>query len=180
MRDYFTIANRNAAFNELEQNLKYPYSELLKEFLDILKVYFDLVSFVVYGSVARGNSKKDSDVDMLIIANNLPNRYEMFKIFDKAEEAIFDKIKELRKDGYYIFFSPVIKSREEAEFITPLYLDLVKDAVILYDKDEFFTKIIRKLKKRLDELKAERVTLGKKWYWRLKRDYRFGEVVEIE
>lgn len=160
--------------------LKYPYSELLNELLDNLKVYFDLVSFVVYGSVARGNAKKDSDVDILIIVNNLPDRYEMFKIFDKAEEAIFDKIKELRKDGYYVFLSPVIKSREDARLITPLYLDMVEDAIILYDKDEFFTKIIRKLKKRLDELKAERVILGNKWYWRLKKDYRFGEVIRIE
>ncbi len=160
--------------------LKYPYSELLNELLDSLKVYFDLVSFVVYGSVARGEAKKDSDIDLLIIADNLPDRYEMFKIFDKAEEAIFDKIKELRKDGYYIFLSPVIKSREDASLITPLYLDMVEDAVILYDKDEFFTNIIGKLNKRLDELKAERVILGKKWYWRLKKDYRFGEVIGIE
>jgi len=161
-------------------DLKYPYSEFLSELLDSLRVYFDLVSFVVYGSVARGNATKDSDVDLLIIADNLPDRYEMFKIFDKAEEAIFDKINKLRKDGYYIFLSPVIKSREDARLITPLYLDMIDDAVILYDKDEFFTNVIGKLKKRLDELKAERVILGKKWYWRLKKDYKFGEVIEIE
>ncbi len=160
--------------------LKEPYSELLKEFLDTLKIYFDLVSFVVYGSVARGNAKKDSDVDLLIIADNLPDRYERFRTFDKAEEKILEKIKELRKEGYYVFFSPVIKSREEAGLITPLYLDMVEDAVVLYDKDEFFTKVIGKLKKRLNELGAERIRLGRKWYWRLKKDYRFGEVVKIE
>ncbi len=160
--------------------LKYPYSGLLKDFLEYLKIYFDLVSFVVYGSAARGDAKKDSDIDLLIIADSLPDRYERFKIFDNAEEKVVDKIKELRKEGYCIIFSPIIKSREEAELITPLYLDMVEDAVVLYDKDEFFTKIIKKLKKRLDELGAERIRLGRKWYWRLKKDYRFGEVIEIE
>jgi len=30
------------------------------------------------------------------------------------------------------------------------------------------------------ELKAERVRIGKRWYWRLKKDYKFGEVIRIE
>jgi len=61
----------------------------------------------------------------------------------------------------------------------PLYLDIVEDAVIFFDRDGFFSGILEKLRKRLNELGAERVRLGKKWYWRLKRDYKFGEVIEI-
>jgi hypothetical protein len=30
------------------------------------------------------------------------------------------------------------------------------------------------------ELGAERVWVGRKWYWRLKKDYKFGEVIVIE
>jgi len=91
-----------------------------------------------------------------------------------------NKIRELRKEGYHLFFSPIIKSREEAKLITPLYLDLVEDAVILKDEDGFFRKILERLRKRLHELGAERVKLGKKWYWILKKDYTFGEAVKIE
>ncbi|MEM2206899.1 MAG: nucleotidyltransferase domain-containing protein, partial [Sulfolobales archaeon] len=32
---------------------------------------------------------------------------------------------------------------------------------------------------KLKELGAERVRCGRKWYWRLKRDYKFGEVIEL-
>lgn len=56
----------------------------------------------------------------------------------------------------------------------PLYLDMVEDAVIFFDRDGFFSGILEKLRKRLNELGAERVRLGKRWYWRLKRDYKFG------
>ncbi len=57
---------------------------------------------------------------------------------------------------------------------------MVEDAVIVYDRNGFFEKILLKLKKNLEELGAERVWIGRKWYWRLKRNFRFGEVITIE
>ena len=57
---------------------------------------------------------------------------------------------------------------------------MVDDAIILYDRDNFFTEILERLRKRLKELKAKRVRVGKMRYWKLKDDYRFGEVIEIE
>jgi len=81
--------------------------------------------------------------------------------------------------GYYISLSPVLKTPEEAEKFSPLYLDMVYDAVILYDRNYFFTGILQKLRDRLKELGAERVRMGKKWYWVLKKDSRFGETVEL-
>jgi len=56
---------------------------------------------------------------------------------------------------------------------------MVEDAIILFDKESFFENVLKRLKRRLEELGAERVWIGKKWYWRLKKDYKFGEVIEI-
>ena len=75
---------------------------------------------------------------------------------------------------------PIIKTPEEASRITPLYLDMVEDAIIVYDENGFFEKVLARLRERLKQLGAERVRIGKKCYWRLKKDYRFGEVVTIE
>jgi predicted nucleotidyltransferase len=135
---------------------------------------------LVYGSVARNEAKKDSDLDILIVVEDLKDRYEAFKLFEKAEKEVEGLIKKAEGNGYRIFFSPIIKSREKASRISLLYLDLVEDAIILYDKDNFFKKILERLKKRLEELGAERVRIGKKWYWNLKKDYEFGERIEIE
>jgi predicted nucleotidyltransferase len=50
------------------------YEELLKKTVDEMKRYFDknLVSVVLYGSLARGDVKKDSDIDLLVIFEDLP------------------------------------------------------------------------------------------------------------
>jgi hypothetical protein len=91
-----------------------------------------------------------------------------------------ESLEKLYEDGYVITFSPVIKTPEEAEKISILYLDMVEDGIIIYDKDLFFERILSRLSGRLKELGAERIWVGKKWYWRLKKDYRFGEVIIVE
>ncbi|MEJ2771245.1 MULTISPECIES: nucleotidyltransferase domain-containing protein [unclassified Stygiolobus] len=162
--------------------IKEPYATLLNNMLKIMKEEFkdDLISVVVYGSVARGDNRNDSDVDLLIIMKNLP-KDSMLKRIRLFETKVEDKLNldEYWKMGYYISLSPVLKTPEEAEKFSPLYLDMVYDAVILYDRNYFFTRILQKLRDRLKELGAERVRIGKKWYWVLKKDSRFGETVEF-
>ena len=67
---------------------------------------------------------------------------------------------ELETKGYHIYFSPIIKSVEEAKRISPLYLDMVEDAVILYDREGFFQNILTRLRKRLKELGARELGLA--------------------
>jgi hypothetical protein len=57
---------------------------------------------------------------------------------------------------------------------------MVEDAVILYDKDGFFSRVMDRLRGRLRELGARRIWVGDRWYWMLKPDIKFGEVVNIE
>lgn len=162
--------------------IKEPYSTLISNMLEIMKEEFkdDLISVIVYGSVARGDNRNDSDVDLLIIMKNLP-KDSMLKRIRLFETKVEDKLNldKYWKMGYYVSLSPVLKTPEEAEKFSPLYLDMVYDAVILYDRDYFFTRILEKLRARLQELGAERVRMGKKWYWVLKKDAKFGESVEL-
>ncbi len=165
------------------ENIDEPYRSVLGKLLKNLLEVFDenLVSMVVFGSVARGEYRRDSDVDLLLVVEGLPKgRLKRTGLFEKAEEKLEKDLEKLFDKGYYISFSPIIKTPEEASKISPLYLDMVEDAVIVYDKNGFFEKILKKLERKLKELGAERVKLGRKWYWRLKRDFRFGEVIVIE
>ena len=65
--------------------LNEPYRSLVKELCVALqRVFMDkLVSVVVFGSVARGEARVDSDVDLLIVARGLPkSRFKRLVLFE--------------------------------------------------------------------------------------------------
>jgi hypothetical protein len=159
-----------------------PYKSLLEKLTKLLQEEFQdkLVSVVLYGSVARGDNRKDSDIDLLLVIKDLPKTItERAILFDKVEKKLDDDIMRLMDEGYYVTFSPVLKTPEEAVTFSPIYMDMTEDAVILYDRDGFFRKVLEKTRKRLKELGFERVWLTEKsWYWR-KRDYKLGEVIDF-
>jgi predicted nucleotidyltransferase len=162
--------------------LKEPYQGLLEELVKALheRLGEDLVSVVVYGSVARGEAGRDSDIDILVVARSLPkSMFARQDLFMDVEGKIRGEVEKLEQQGYFIDFSPVLLTPEEAQRTRPLYLDMVEDAIILYDKDSFFANVLARLRARLKELGAERVRRGKLWYWVLKKDYKWGEVIEI-
>lgn len=165
------------------EHVREPYRTLISRLLEELLNIFDgrLKSLVVYGSIARGDYRRDSDIDLLIVVDGLPrSRLERVKLFAEAEAKLDKLLDKLLDEGYAVSFSPIIKTPEEASRISPIYLDMVEDAIIVYDENMFFEKILARLRERLKQLGAERVRIGKKWYWRLKKDYRFGEVIVIE
>jgi predicted nucleotidyltransferase len=141
-----------------------------------------LVSVVLFGSVARGDVSDTSDIDLLIVAKNLPDsRFERMKLFDEAEDLCRDELKAICDHyGITASFSSIMKDIEEAGRASPLYLDIVEDGVILYDRDDFMKNVLERLRRKLRELGARRVWRGKRWHWVLKPEVRVGEVEEIE
>jgi hypothetical protein len=57
---------------------------------------------------------------------------------------------------------------------------MIYDAVIPYDAQGFFAGVLERLRRRLDELGAKRVRVGRRWYWILKEPYTPGEEIVIE
>ncbi|MEM1681018.1 MAG: nucleotidyltransferase domain-containing protein [Sulfolobales archaeon] len=166
----------------MSKKLCEPYALLLRRLLDVAIERFGskLISFVVYGSVARCEAGRESDIDVLIVLEDPPkSRLKRQELFMLVEEGVEEEVERLRSQGYSVDFSPIIKSVNEAKKVSPIYLDMVEDAVVLYDRKNFFTNILNNLREKLKELGAERVRCGRKWYWRLKRDYKFGEVIEL-
>jgi Nucleotidyltransferase domain. len=134
------------------ENIEEPYRSLVKDLLNTLLLVFkdNLVSVVVYGSVARGQMRRDSDLDLLIVAEKLPaSRFERIAMFNRAEEAVEKSLEELSKKGYFVTFSPIIKTMGEAERISPLYLDMVDEGIIVYDRNSF-SKNFRKTFEKVD------------------------------
>ncbi len=162
--------------------LKEKFKELQQKLLKESKSFYgdNLVSFIVFGSVARETFRFNSDIDILIIAENLPDgRMKRVKQFLAVEEKTEPFLESLEKQGIHTYISPVFKTPDEVKKGSPLFLDMVEDALILYDKNEFFTQWLKKFKERLKKLGAKRVWRGNMWYWVLKPDYKPGEVIEL-
>jgi predicted nucleotidyltransferase len=162
--------------------LKEGFERLLREILNVLREYYGdrLVSLAVFGSVARGTQRPDSDVDLLVICNPLPSgRMQRIAEFEEAERRLGPVLSSLSQQRISTCLSPVLKTPAEVEWGGVFYVDLVEDARLLYDRDDFLKGFLDRLGRRLKRLGARRIRRGNAWYWDLKPDFKPGEVFEL-
>jgi uncharacterized protein len=156
---------------------------LLERLVEVLrgKIGEDLISVVLYGSYARAESTPQSDVDVLIIARRLsPSRLERQGFFAKIAGEVESRfMPAFQAAGWFPYLSAILKTPEEAGRTSRIYSDMVEEARIVFDRDGFFRGVLQRVKKRLEELGARKVRVGRMWYWDLKPDYRPGEIFEI-
>lgn len=83
--------------------------------------------------------RPDSDIDLLIVARNLPKgRMKRGREFDVVERALEEAFRDAGTQGIDTRLSPIFKSPEEAEAGSPLCLDMVEDSHLLCDGDGVF------------------------------------------
>lgn len=158
------------------------YQTLANAALDACRRHYGnrLVSLAVFGSVGRGTPGPDSDIDLLIVVDGLPNgRMARSDDFAAAERALETALAGARAQGLNPTLSPTFKTPQEVAAGSPLFLDMIDDAEILYDRDDFLRQALDELSARLRRLGARRIWRDTAWYWDLKPDYRPGEVFEI-
>ncbi|MCX8162569.1 MAG: nucleotidyltransferase domain-containing protein [Candidatus Bathyarchaeota archaeon] len=153
--------------------------------LDSVKEIFgdSLISCVLYGSLGRGGDDKPSDTDLLLVLDTCMSYSERCDMLGKMLAKLYttDLAYTMARLGYNIFIEFYPLSVEEALVFRPIYLDMVEDAVILYDKDGFFKSILAKTRSLLSKLGSRRVWIDRdRWVWILKPDISFGEEIRYE
>jgi predicted nucleotidyltransferase len=158
------------------------YSNILDHLLAECKALYGerLVSFCLYGSVARGTMNNFSDIDFLIVVENLVNgRLKRVDEFEEVRNNIQQLIAEARKQEVHVEFSPMIKSPEEVRRGSLLFLDMLEDVKILFDRNNFLKNYFEEFRAHLKKSGAHRVVRGETWYWILKDPYAPGEEFEV-
>jgi predicted nucleotidyltransferase len=170
----------------LERIPHYYYAPVVKRYCELLIDMFGgrLVSVMLFGSIARGDWDCDSDIDILVIADGWEDKpvwariREIRKVKERLEGS--PEYSEALRAGYHPIIQNYTLSVEEAGKFNRIYLDAVIDGIILYDRDEFLSRILQSVKRRLEEMGSVRVTLpDRRFYWVLKRGLKAGEVIAL-
>jgi len=120
----------------------------------------DLIGVVLYGSHARGEAREDSDVDLLVIARDLPERR-----YDRSVrlQSVFQGIKDAPD------FSVLGKTPEEFESYFPsLYLDIGLDGVVLHDRGGYVAGKLKRIREIIAHTGLVRLRLDRNnmfWNW---------------
>jgi predicted nucleotidyltransferase len=141
----------------------------------------DLISVVLFGSAARGEAGEGSDIDILIVAEKFGTggRFDVFNAIESDLKAT-DDYRELKENKLGTLISPVPLIPSEIENNPSILLDIVTDGIIIYDTDDFIDNKMKNLRKKLEKMGSKKIYIDdKRYYWDLKPDYKFGEVVVI-
>ena len=150
--------------------------------LEVIQNYPGLISLVLFGSVARNDHRPNSDIDILIISENLPNgrgnRIEFFtSLIKKKYEEI---LTQLSTTPNTIEINPIIKTPREVLQGGYIYLDMVEDAKLLFDKEKFFESFLQRLKIKMNLWGSKKIPFENSYYWILKPDLKPGEVLHLD
>ena len=158
------------------------YKNFIQSLCKQLKASFGedvIYSIALFGSVARGEARPDSDIDLLIVHKDVdfnPTKRFVVVAFEVEEEMEY---KRLVEQGLSPRPSCVFLTERELWDRPHILLDILVEGIVLFD-----TGILRirfeALQKRLKELGSKRVTLADgTWYWDLKPDWQPGEVITL-
>lgn len=144
-------------------------------------VYGDrLKAVAIYGSVARGTMRPDSDIDVLIVADALASsRAARMDEFEQIDRLLADKMSSARTAGVHTTVMPNLKTPAELRAGSLLYLDMTDQARILHDPEGILRGYLDDLAQRLRAMGARRVPFGGGYYWELKPGFRWGDRIEI-
>lgn len=175
---------KNISLQEEELSRTGIYAPLIRKYCEFLVEHFKdrLVSICIFGSVATGKANKESDIDVLVIAQRLAvdlNERLQEHSYIRRRLRSTQEYHILANQGFSALISCILLTPQEAKAHPPIFLDITEEGLIIYDRDGFLADEIKAIKERLCELGSRRVQTEKGYYWVLKPGMQPGEVIEI-
>ncbi|TXT58781.1 MAG: putative Nucleotidyltransferase domain protein [Promethearchaeota archaeon] len=145
------------------------------------KLRGEILSVILYGSIARKNWKRESDVDLLlIVSNKFIEKYESSKISQLTihfyNEIFGSELYDMMK---FHPLSILTLTKKQTKRFRTLFYDIAMDGIILYDPKNIGSKLIEKYKKRIKNKGLKRIYVeNDNFYWK-RKDVKTGEIIEL-
>ncbi len=125
----------------------------ITEYVRMLSAYEGVLGIMLFGSVAKGTWTEYSDIDLFVVVDGNPLDYfhktnQIDKKLDSAQRKLFSR-------GLSLYVSPLILDRHRLSEFRMIYLELLMDGVILYEKDTILSDFINGLKNSISYVKND-------------------------
>ena len=158
------------------------YKNYLQAFCNRLKMSFGnekILAVALFGSVARGEARSDSDIDLLVVHKEVD-----FNPAHRSVDIVFalkegNEHKRLVDQGLNPQPSCIFMTERELWDRPHILLDILFEGILLYDVGMLESRLSA-LRERLNALGSKRVALPDgTWYWDLKPNWKPGEIIEL-
>jgi predicted nucleotidyltransferase len=145
---------------------KKQLDEILKNWVQssIVSTNKNIIGIVQFGSTTREVLKHQTDVDLLIFFDELPqNKMDRSLLIDKIQDPLEIELKKI--SGYEIYPSVLAKAKLQCDKVAPIYLDMTEHSKILFDPEGFVSSILEKTSAWIKRHGSYKVHRGNLWYW---------------
>ncbi|KKK69825.1 hypothetical protein LCGC14_2930150 [marine sediment metagenome] len=163
--------------------VSYIFKDYLYNFVRLLKENYkeDLISIILFGSVARGKWNNESDIDLFIIFSNKSSirtaiNNQLKKIISDYERKT--KLKNSKDNRLFSTIQDISLLLKDLNTFRTIFYDIAMDGIILFDRNQTGFHFLKKIKKRIEEKGLKRVFIKENdYYW--ERNVKFGEIIEL-
>jgi len=150
--------------NEIIKALSSAAQELKKTLRE------EFTGMILFGSWARGEEREKSDVDVFIVLRNAKGL--------KIRSRIYKVIVKHVKKPVTLIDARLNELLEEKLELTPLLINIIADAVIIYDENSILKSFVEKGRKLIEEAELIRYkTPDGKYGWKRKDSKPISEVM---
>lgn len=119
----------------------------ITEYVSELSKNESVFGVVLFGSVAKGTWNEHSDIDLFIVVDSDPLAFLMrINFINKKLKSLTDKLLD-RRIGLYM--SPLVVKRDALGEFRSIYVDIIEDGIILYQKEGVIANFIKDTKNRI-------------------------------